>query len=240
MHKRLKTDNRLRLKTFILVFSLSLDLTSQVNLNADFFSEQETKDIIAEYILQVDSAFRLKHRILEIVCTENLVVDGKTKYDEPIIIYRFDESGKRTHVEFRNRGKWGESARYTDYNSDSIISVTYEKHIYETSTAESYYISRTHIIDDTLSHSVEYVIHNDSLYQRIDRGVYDSKAILREARKRWTVTQDADNVPLIENPSSCLIPYKKQTDPPAVVESDSLGRVIKILKNRFVQTDTLS
>lgn len=138
-------------------------------------------DVRIEYFNHLDSAFAVKEHLAEIVMNEQYWEDGKLIFDKPIVVYRFDEQGKRTYAEQSYWLAIGFTRRYNHFYRDSTIAVQHEKYNYtDGNQRDAKYVFKYYVLNDSLTTTMEFYYEFDSLIRVNYKDTVNVKANLGE------------------------------------------------------------
>jgi hypothetical protein len=202
-------------------------------------------DVRIEYFNHLDSAFAVKEHIAEIVMNEKCWEEGTLIYDKPIVVYKFDEQGRRTYVE---QSYWlgiGFTRRYNYFYKDSTIGVQHEKFNYtDGNRRDAKYVFKYYVLNDSLSTTQEHFYEFDSLKRVNYNDTVNKKAELRKkmnAQKNTAVSPLEINSAEIEKTFHFTDlhmhgkPYDR--DPKPSMVKDSSGKVTEIHTIRYMHND---
>lgn len=232
-------------KTMRIIHVIFLSITTwahaQRDLNVEFGAGPPSINVVTEYYSRLNASFALEHGIGEIAVYQKKVSDGNTVFDKPVLIYRFDPSGKRFYSEQNSWTAHGGTMRTRADYGDSVISIQHELYNYpDGAYTDSKYISKYYQIDDTLSRTIRLRYRFDALIDYADEGIVDSRAEWRKRLKASSAIPLTTEIPVGANvltiPGSttlfsydCIIPaaYPIYRDPPAGIIVDRLDRPIQ-------------
>lgn len=198
-------------------------------------------NVVCEYFYDTDSSFAAKNNISEIILYESFLKDSVPQYERPIIVYRYNDVGKRIHTE---SNFWVDSLYYRsdvqDDYGDSIISV----HVEQTKASQYNKYGVSHKTryafiwhNDSVLQRNSYTYRNDSLISTEDLGIYNSKEEARklaQAKSRAVAIVDSSSPPKLRrhyepNIQEHLEPDEYSAKPQdTIFIKDSLGRITQI------------
>ncbi|MFA7272658.1 MAG: hypothetical protein WC044_02265 [Crocinitomicaceae bacterium] len=195
---------------------------------------------------KLDSAFVVQNKISAIRLNELRIEHDTVRYNKPILDYRFDAKGKRTHTENNVWSATGGATRFSDDYGDSVKSVQHEKYqLTDGYLIDSKFCQNNYRINDTLTRIVRMRYHLDSLMGMEDF-IFDSHAEKRERQKAIEKITDTNTqvqtVVVIDrsNQRDCIIPSEYPVfpqDPKPAITKDKLGRIIEVFSSTFVNID---
>ncbi len=202
-------------------------------------------DVRIEYFNHLDSAFAVQEHLAEIVMNEKYWEDGKLIYDKPIVIYGFDEQGRRIYVEQSYWLAIGFTRRYNHFYKDSTIGVQHEKYNYtDGNKRDAKYVFKYFVLNDSLTTSMELFYEFDNLIRVNYKDTVNKKAELRKKlvfQEKYAVAPFEIIADEKEKtfPYSDLHMYSKPYDrePEPEIIKDTMGKVAEINTNRYMRTE---
>jgi hypothetical protein len=195
---------------------------------------------------KLDSAFVVEHKIATILLNETRIENDTVLYNKPILDYRFDTKGKRTHTENNVWSATGGATRFSDDYGDSVKSVQHEQYqLTDGYLIDSKFCQNNYRINDTLTRIVRMRYHLDSLMGMEDF-IFDSHAEKRERQKAIKKQIDTNfiepNVRFVDldKRQTCIVPSEYTLfpqDPKPTITKDKLGRIIEVFSATFVNID---
>jgi hypothetical protein len=200
-------------------------------------------DVRIEYFNHLDSAFVVKEQLAEIIMKEKYWEDGNLIFDEPVVVYRFDEQGRRTYVEQSYWLAIGFKRRYNHFYKDSTISVQHEKYNFtDGNKRDAKYIYKYYVLNDSLTTSIEFFYEFDSL---VRVNYKDTVNINAEFRRKMNVQKITAITPIEISSAGIELtfplsdqhmyrnPYDREPEPEML--KDSLGKVTEVHTVKYVR-----
>jgi len=193
-------------------------------------------DVRIEYFNHLDSAFAVKEHLFEIIMNEQYCEDGKLIFDQPAVVYRFDEQGKRTYVEQSYWLAIGFTRRYNHFYRDSNIAVQHEKYNYtDGNKRDAKYVFKYYVLNDSLTTTMEFYYEFDSLLRVNYKDTVNVKAEFRRKMNAQKIPA-ATTVEMSRGEIEATFPYTDlhmyknsyDREPEPEIVKDTAGKITEI------------